>query len=262
MFQFDLKYFRHILRVLAVLLTVSWGGRVCAQVQVYEDYVPEKQVLYMKHRFIYAQIHTGGGTLGYEQGQLNRKFSYSGWNVELATQINPKTKAVNWYRAGRSYKYGMLNSFMILRGGYGGLWVLNDKPYWGGVQVSLSYRGGFSLGLAFPQWVYVIYDSEGQDIRLEKMSADNPRHKDVAYIVARSPILKGFSGLRPYPGAYAKLGLDFEFGKVEERSHTLGFGMIYDCYFTRIPLMMERKNPFGFFNFYIEYKFGMRYGVR
>lgn len=139
---------------------------------------------------------------------------------------------------------------------------MNDKPYWGGVQVSLAYRGGFSLGLAFPQYVYVLYDDEGQDIRLEKMSADNPRHRDVAYVLARGPIMKGLSGMRPYPGAFAKLGMNFEFGKTEEKSHTLGFGVVYDCYFAPIPLMMDKKKPVGFFNFYLEYKFGMRYGIR
>ncbi|MDE6493117.1 MAG: hypothetical protein K2L50_00855 [Bacteroidales bacterium] len=246
--------------VIALLFPCMRG--VYAQVVVYEDFVPPRTFIYMRERFVYAQIHTAGFTIGYEQGRLSRKFVYSGWNVEFATQINPKTKAVNWYGQGRSYKYGMLNSFCMLRVGYGGLIVLNDKPHWGGVQVSLSYRGGFSLGLAFPQYVYVLYDTAGRDIRLEKMNPDNPRHLDVGYILKRGPVLKGFAGLRPYPGVYAKLGMDFEFGEAEKRSHTLGFGVLYDCYFTRIPLMAFKKNPPGFLNFYLEYKFGMRYGVR
>ncbi len=252
-------YFR---RIVTLVLFLQAATAVYAQVTVYEDFVPPREYIYMRERFIYAQIHTAGFTLGYEQGRLNRKFHYSGWNVEFATQINPKTKAVNWYGQGRSYKYGMLNSFCILRAGYGGLIVLNDKPHWGGVQVSLSYRGGFSLGLAFPQYVYVLYDTMGQDVRLERMDPDNPRHMDVGYILKRGPILKGFVGLRPYPGVYAKIGMNFEFGKVEKRSHTLGFGVLYDCYFTRIPLMALKRNPPGFLNFYLEYKFGMRYGVR
>lgn len=249
-------------RVFCTGLLFSMGASLAAQVVVYEDFVPERQQLYLKERFFYAQLHTGGGTLGYEQGRVGRRFRYSGWNVEFATQINPRAKAVNWYGSGRNYKYGMLNSFCMLRGGYGGLWVLNEKPYWGGVRVSIAYRGGFSLGLAFPQYVYVLYDDQGQDIRLEKLSADNPRHLDVAYVLARGPMLKGFNGLCPYPGAFLKAGMDFEFGKTQERSHTLGFGAMYDCYFTRIPLMIGQKSPVGFFNFYIEYKFGMRYGVR
>ena len=94
------------------------------------------------------------------------------------------------------------------------------------------------------------------------VTENTPRHRDVAYILERGPILKGLSGMRPYAGLFLKVGMDFEFGISEERSHTLGFGIIYDCYFTRIPIMMEKKNPFGFLNFYIEYKFGKRYGLR
>lgn len=248
-------------RIIGGLLFLQSLAAVHAQVTVYEDFVPPRGHIYKKERFVYGRIHTAGFLIGYEQGMLNRKFNYSGWNVEFSTQINPKTKAVNWYGRGRSYKYGMLNSFCMIRAGYGGLWVLNEKPHWGGVQVALSYRGGFSLGLAFPQYVYVLQDTTGT-LKLERMNADDPRHQDVGYIVRRSRIFKGFSGLRPYPGLYAKVGLDFEFGKSEKRSHTLGFGATYDCYFTRIPLMMHKKNPFGFLNFYIEYKFGMRYGLR
>lgn len=252
------------LRLLVVICTGfgGWGGIVSAQVVVYEDFVPPMEYVYLKERFFYAQIHTAGFTLGYEQGRMNGRVHYSGWNIEVATQLNPKAKGVSWYNGGRRYKFGMLNSFCILRAGYGGLWVLNEKPYWGGVQVSLSYWGGFSLGFAFPQYINVLYDTAGQDVRLERMDPENPRHKDIAYILGRGPILKGLSGMRPYPGIYAKIGLNFEFGKSQERSHTLGIGLIYDCYFTRIPLMMEQKNPFGFLNFYVEYKFGKRYGLR
>lgn len=237
-------------------------GVVQSQVLVYEDFVPSARFIYLKERFFYAQIHTAGFTIGYEQGHLNSRFNYMGWNIEFATQLDYRAKAVNWYGSGRRYKFGMLNSFCILRAGYGGLWTLNEKPYWGGVKVSLSYRGGFSLGLAFPQYINVLYDTAGQDLRLERMDPENPRHRDVAYILERGPILKGLSGMRPYPGIFLKVGMDFEFGKSEERSHTLGFGIIYDCYFTRIPLMMDQKNPFGFLNFYIEYKFGKRHEAR
>ena len=158
------------LRLLVVICTGfgGWGGIVSAQVVVYEDFVPPMEYVYLKERFFYAQIHTAGFTLGYEQGRMNGRVHYSGWNIEVATQLNPKAKGVSWYNGGRRYKFGMLNSFCILRAGYGGLWVLNEKPYWGGVQVSLSYRGGFSLGFAFPQYINVLYDTAGQDVRLER----------------------------------------------------------------------------------------------
>lgn len=247
--------------LLFALLLSRATGALHAQVIVYEDFVPKRSNIYLKESFLYAQLHTGGITLGFEQGRLNHKFHYSGWNIEFSTQLNPKAKAVNWYGVGRSYKYGMLNSFCMLRAGYGGLWVLSDKPHWGGVQMGLCYRGGFSLGLAFPQYVYVLQDTLG-NTRLERMDADNPRHYDAGFIVHRSPWFKGFDGMRPYPGIFAKIGMNFEFGKSEKISHTLGFGAIADFYFTRIPLMMTRKNPPGFFNFYIEYKFGLRHGLR
>lgn len=216
----------------------------------------------MKERSFYGQIQTAGFTIGYEQGRLNRKFKYFGWNIEFASQINPKAIGINWYGTGRKYVYGQLNSFAMLRGGYGGRIVLSEKPLRGGVTVSMPYSGGFSLGLAFPQFIYVMYDEYGEDIRLEKYNADNPKHLQHESIIKRGPLMKGVWHLRPYPGIYAKIGLSFEFGKDDKKLHTLEGGIVYDCYFTRIPLMMNNKNSFGFLNFFLGYRFGMKYGVR
>ncbi|MEG1498245.1 MAG: hypothetical protein RRX93_04280 [Bacteroidales bacterium] len=230
-----------------------------AQVIVYEDFVPEKQKIYSKERFFYGYIQTAGFGLGYEQGHYNKKFVYSGWNIEFATQLDPKRFGNNWYR-GRKYVYGQINSFCMLRVGYGSSYVFNDKPFWGGVTIALRYSGGLSLGLAFPQYLYILYDSTGNDIRLEKMNPNNPKHLQIENILRRGPYMKGVWHLRPYPGIYAKIGLNFEFGKTQERSHAIEAGLMYDFYFTRIPIMAKNKYPMGFLNFYIAYRFGKRYG--
>ena len=94
---------------------------------------------------------------------------------------------------------------------------------------------------------------------MEKFDPNNPYHFQVDRIIGRGPILHSVPHLRPYPGLYAKLGFNAEFGKKEKTMHALEAGITYDCYFTRIPLMAENKNPFGFFNFYVAYRFGMRY---
>ena len=145
------------------LMLLSAGAsapRLHAQVIVYEDYVPPRQNLYTRERFLSFYLHSAGFALGYEQGRLNRKFRYEGWSVEFSTQLNPKAIRVSWTGAGRRYVYGQMNSFCMLRGGYGGRYTFNEKPHWGGVALSLIYNGGLSLGLAFPQNHYIVYGSE------------------------------------------------------------------------------------------------------
>lgn len=251
------------------LMLLSAGGiapRLGAQVVVYEDYVPPRGNLYMRERFLSFYLHSAGFAFGYEQGRLNRKFRYEGWSVEFSTQMNPKAIRVSWTGSGRRYVYGQMNSFCMLRGGYGGRYTFNEKPYWGGVALSLIYNGGLSLGLAFPQYLYIVYGSElnGEpyETRLEKFDPDNPYHLQVDRIIGRGPVFYSVPHLRPYPGLYAKLGFNAEFGKKEKTMHALEAGLTYDCYFTHIPLMAENKQPFGFFNFYVAYRFGMRYNKK
>ncbi|MDE6307730.1 MAG: hypothetical protein K2L79_02825, partial [Bacteroidales bacterium] len=180
-----------------------------------------------------------------------------------ASEVYKRQIRVSWTGAGRRYVYGQMNSFCMLRGGYGGRYTFNEKPYWGGVALSLIYNGGLSLGLAFPQYLYIVYGSElnGEpyETRLEKFDPDNPYHLQVDRIIGRGPVFHSVPHLRPYPGIYAKLGFNAEFGKKEKTMHALEAGITYDCYFTHIPLMAENKQPFGFFNFYVAYRFGMRY---
>lgn len=235
------------------------------QVVVYEDFVQKPKLIYSRERFMSFYLHSAGFTLGYEQGKLNRKFNYSGWAVEFSTQLNPKAMRINWMGSGRNYVYGQINSFCMIRGGYGGRYVFNDKPYWGGVSLSMIYQGGLSLGLAFPQYLNIIYpnkDNSGYEKKLEKFDPNNPYHYQVDKILGRGPLMHGVWHLRPYPGAYAKFGINAEFGKKETISHALEVGIIYDCYFTPIPIMANNKEPFGFFNFYLAYRFGMRYDAK
>ena len=257
---------RQLLRSLAhpavlLLLLLIWPLAPKAQVVVYEDFVPKKQFLYTRERMFSAYIHSAGLSVSFEQGRLNRKFRYRGWCVDFSTQLNPKAIRVNWLQSGRRYIYGQINSFCMLRGGYGGRYTFNEKPYWGGVELSMIYKGGFSLGLAFPQYLRIVYGNQdqGYETKIEKFDPDNPYHLQVDRIAGRAPIGYSIPHLRPYPGAYVQMGLNAEFGKKETRTHAIEAGFTYDCYFMPIPLMAENKRPFGFFNLYVGYRFGRRF---
>lgn len=208
---------RRIFSVLCLFGLCTILPALRAQVIVYEDYVPPRQNLYTRERFFSAYLHSAGFAIGYEQGRLNRRFRYEGWSVEFSTQLNPKAVRVNWTGRGRRYVYGQINSFCTLRGGYGGRYTFNEKPYWGGVALSLIYNGGLSLGLAFPQYLYIAYGSdlsdEAYERKLEKFDPDNPYHLQVDRILGRGPVMHSVPHLRPYPGIYAKLGFNAEFGK-------------------------------------------------
>ncbi|MEG2337179.1 MAG: hypothetical protein RSC04_05515 [Bacteroidales bacterium] len=259
--------------VYAFLFFLSCLGSLSAQVVVYEDYVPEKQRIYTKESMGFAFIHTAGLGLGYTRGHYSPSFRYSAWEINASTMWNPKNFKTepfgSYYGKARRYVMGQINSFAVIRGGYGSRWTFAEKPFWGGVNISLDYSGGFSLGLAFPQYLYIIYNMEDPNTgeasirtELEKFDPKNQKHRSWDQIYGRGPVFHGVWHLRPYPGIYAKVGLTFEFGKLEEKIRALQAGLLVDYYFIGVPLMAE--NPYRpiFLNFYISFSFGKRFGIR
>ncbi|MDR1974917.1 MAG: hypothetical protein LBQ31_09700 [Bacteroidales bacterium] len=255
---------------LLILFAVGFFSKASAQVVVYEDYVPEKKFIYKKEWGLKLYVHTGGFGGGFEYGWFDKKARYSGWNIDILTQWSPKRFKYASPAGGRSFVYGMLAQFGMMRGGYGTSITLHEKPFWGGVQISMLVNGGFSLGFRFPQYLYVIYATGEIDpvteepvleISLEKYDP-NADHFQRGNIIARGPYFSSWKGLRPYPGIYAKTGVAFEFGKIETRTHTLEIGVSYDFYFTGIPLFAKAGAQWGFLNFFLSYRFGMRSGIR
>lgn len=244
-----------------------------AQVVVYEDYVPEKNYIYTKESAWTAFLHTAGFGFGYTRGHYNQRFRYSAWEVNFSTMWDPKNYKTDpfgaYYGNARRYVMGQINSFAVLRGGYGSRWTLAEKPFWGGVNVSIDYSGGFSLGLAFPQYLYILYEIEDPNTgetniktELEKFDPNSQKHRSWDQIYGRGPLFHGVWHLRPYPGIYAKVGLNFEFGKIEEKIRSLQAGVLIDYYFIGIPLMAENPYPPAFLNFFVSFSFGKRFNQR
>ncbi|MDR0619729.1 MAG: hypothetical protein LBG17_07530 [Bacteroidales bacterium] len=243
----------------SALLILLFAGTLSAQVIVYEDYVPEKKFIYKKEWALKAYLHTGGIGAGFEQGWFDRKSRYSGYNIDILTQWHPKRfKYLSPY-GGRSFVYGMLAEFGMIRAGYGTSVTLHEKPFWGGVQVSMFVNGGFSLGFRFPQWL--IINTYGTDtVHSEKY--DDYQYSQNGQIVGRDKLFSSWKGLQLYPGIYAKTGISFEFGKTETKTHTLEVGVSYDFYFRGVPLYAKTRAQWGFFNLFLSYRFGKLSGIR
>ncbi len=135
-------------------------------------------------------------------------------------------------------------------------------------------NGGFSLGLKFPQYLYVRYNEQDPETleisEIEVLIKNDPDADAIknkgGLIYGRGPLFSSWKGLRPYPGIYAKTGFAFEFGTSETKTHTLEIGASYDFYFIGIPLFYkegeENKAKSGFLNFFLSYRFGKRSGIR
>ncbi|HNY02919.1 MAG TPA: hypothetical protein PKG48_10050, partial [Bacteroidales bacterium] len=247
--------------ILALLLFSVTGPRVFGQYgETKPDTVPEN-VLLLKQWTLGAMIHSNGWGLKFRKAKNLTALRQFTWEIEFSTYKSSKeVKTINpYFSDSRAYIYGKLNYVWFLRGGVGQQRILNRKPYWGGVQLSWIYDGGFSLGFSKPVYLYIVHFNSGfTEYTVEEEKYDPAKHF-TDNIYGRGSFLKGFSQTGLHPGAYARTGLDFEFGTRNSQVSALEAGVTLD--YSPIPVAIMADNPKQslFMTLYVSLMFGKRY---
>jgi len=230
-----------------------------AQEEAENDTTPEN-VLLEKQWTLGLLVHTNGWGAKYRSGRNITFLRQRMWELEYTTYKSPKEiRVINpMYADSRSYIYGKLNSVGFARGGIGFQHILNRKPYWGGVQLSVLYYGGLSVGITKPMYLYIIYVKSLYDyeIREEKY---NPEIHYLENIYGRGSFLAGISQIRFYPGVYLKGGLEFEFGTKNRRINSLEAGATLDFSPIAMPIMAYNPKQMYFITLYVGFSLGKRY---
>ncbi len=224
------------------------------------------------NKILYNRIRTFGivaTNLGYgiryKTGKRLSYFNTRMWEFEGVYMYSYKQiRLLNpYYAYSKKYVYGKLNDVFFLRAGISWKKLLNRKPYYtGGVEVRLLYGGGFSLALAKPYYLYVVYYHEvspGQytyETRTEKFDPANNSWDD---IYGRAPFTKGFGEITFHPGLYAKIGLNFEFGKAQNKVKSLEIGGNFDVIPGGVVIMSGQHNTIFYPTLYLAFSFGKRF---
>lgn len=251
---------KRIIFTLSLLLFTTGGYYAFSQYQARPDTAPEN-VLLEKQWSIGAVLHTNGWGLKLRKGHNVAALRQFMWEVEFSTyKASKEVRSINpYFSDSRSYFYGKLNYLWFLRGGVGQQQILNRKPYWGGVQLSWLYYGGFSLGITKPVYLYIIHFNTGFTDYEVKEEKYNPEIHFVDNIYGRGSFLAGITNLGLHPGVYIKTGLDFEFGVKSRQISALEVGGILD--YSPIPVAIMAYNPKQsfFLTLYVSVMFGKRF---
>jgi hypothetical protein len=206
------------------------------------------------------QLNTNGWGLKFRRGRNLALLKQFMWELEFSTYKSAKeVRTINpYYSDSKSYIYGKLNYVSFLRGGVGFQRILNRKPYWGGVQLSLIYYGGLSVGITKPVYLYIIYSTTASDYQVREERYDPERHF-LDNIYGRGAFLTGITHLEFHPGVYVKGGLEFEFGTRNRAIKALEIGAILD--YSPIPIAIMANNPKQslFLTAYLSIAMGKRY---
>lgn len=247
--------------MLLLLIVISSAGSVIyAQDEAEADTTPDN-VLFEKQWSLGLLFHTNGWGLKFRKGKNINALKQRMFEIEFSSYKSQKeVRTINpYFSDSRSYVYGKLNNLYFLRGGIGFQHILNRKPYWGGIQLSVLYYGGLSIGISKPVYLYIIHFTTPNldyEIVPEKY---NPEVHFVDNIYGRAPFLTGALNLHFHPGIYAKCGLDFEFGVLNKRIKSLEVGAMIDYTPIAVPIMAYNPKQSVFLVLYFSFSLGKRY---
>jgi hypothetical protein len=146
-----------------------------------------------------------------------------------------------------------------LRFGFGRRKVLYNKLRDNGLQISMNYTFGPSLGFVKPVFLEVFkYDVTGRisGVSLERY---NPESHNLTNIYGRGPWSSGFGSSKLNPGLFFKLGLEFEYSYNREIMNSLEIGFSVDGYLNKVLLMAENKDHRFYPNLYLSCSFGNKF---
>jgi hypothetical protein len=224
------------------------------------EYVEEKPPL-MKNEFTFGiNIHSAGWGFDFRRGKNLTVDKKRMFEAEVVNMKHPKeVKSVNpYYENAKSFFYGKMNTFTVVRFGIGQQQVIFSKAEKSGVEVRFNYTGGFSLGLAKPIYLNIV-KSDPTGVEYLEVEKYDPEIHFVDDIYGRASFTNGISEIKPYPGIYGKLGLSFEYGSNFESIKMVEAGVVFDAYGKDIPIMAFTENNPVFFNFYINLLFGKKW---
>ena len=156
---------------------------------------------------------------------------------------------------GNPYVYGKINNFYSVQLGFGGHRFLGQKGNKNGVAVSMVYKGGLSLGLLRPYYIEVEDNGSNKTI---KYSPETDSLFKFGFIIGSGGLGTGWGEMKLKPGAFAKTGLRFDFGRYNEVVSAIEVGVSAEYYSGDIPIMLSQKDKQFFYQGHIAMIFGRR----
>ena len=215
----------------------------------------EGVITYKKHIVGGVKLTTDGYGAFLEIGRAKSVNKALLFQLDISEKKHPKEeKQFSQSTNAGPFIYGKINFFYPVKLGVQQQFLLGNKGNKNGVSISANVGGGISLGLLRP---YLLgYDSSGTQI-FKGLADDSTR------FLTQDPISgpnfgTGFNKLKVTPGAYAKAGLRFDYGKYNEMINAIEVGVVTEIYSKAIPQMAFTKHEKFFFSAYVTIMFGKR----
>lgn len=215
---------------------------------------PEDIKLYYRASSLFGiYAHTQGFGISYKYQQhlsykLKRVYLFEFQNLK-----HPKQEKVFGFDDNSGgFFYGKINSLANLRVGLGQERSFAMKEVKKGVQLSWIYSLGFTLGFVKPIYMEVVENNKLVQRRYD------PEIHSFNSISGRGSRLLGFDELSLVPGAFVKLGLNFEYASYDHKLKGIETGVALDVFYKQVPLMYYGYNNQHWVTFYLLFEIGKK----
>jgi hypothetical protein len=239
-------------------LALFLGNSLFGQLSTDADF---KRQVYDRSYSAGLNLNTRGFALSGKYLKYVDGYSSQGFEIDLAKVRHPKEiiSSEDIFNNYRGFVKGRINSFYTLRTGYTYEQVLFDKTDRGSISISWVASGGASFGLLKPIYLSVNEFGDDGDLRIETIRYTGETNP--ANINGEASYLTGILETNIKPGIYVKGGISFDYQLFDDDISTLETGIIYDYYFSEVPIFFEAQediNWAGFFQLYLSVNFGYK----
>jgi len=220
----------------------------------------EGVLIYQKQSIFGIQLRTNGYGAFYELGRMKSNRKTNIYRIDITEIKNNKEEKLlgGSFIFGNPYIYGKINNFYSITLGVGQQYILGQKGNKNGVAVTAIYNAGLAVGLLRPYYLDVNDPANNEQKTIKYSVEDSALFLDQSAIISGAGFGKGWSEIKVKPGAFAKAGMRFDFGRYNESVSALEIGMSAEIYASKIPIMVFQEDKRLFFQGYIAFLFGRR----
>ena len=240
-----------------LLIFQIFSASVISQVPVNE----KLKVRISKEIWLGATVHSSGFALNYGMSKFKTFKKKSLINVDLVSINHDKEYKIfgSFDENAKKFIFGKFNSLYTVRFGFGNRRILYEKLRENGLQISMNYTVGPSVGLVKPVFLEVFkYDFSGRIAGIATERYDPELH-NFYNIYGRASWAAGLMETKINPGMFFKFGLDFDYSSNRDIINSLEVGACLDVFSKPVILMVENNNYRFYPSVYINCSIGNKF---
>ena len=240
-----------------LLIFQTFSASVISQVPVSEKLM----VRISKEIWLGATVHSRGFALNYGISKFKTFKKKSLINVDLVSINHDKEYKIfgSFDENAKKFIFGKFNSLYTVRFGFGNRKILYEKLRENGLQISMNYTVGPSVGLVKPVFLEVFkYDFSGRIAGIATERYDPELH-NFYNIYGRASWAAGLMETKINPGMFFKFGLDFDYSSNRDIINSLEVGACLDVFSKPVILMVENNNYRFYPSVYINCSIGNKF---